>query len=230
MNDLASRSGKPLQSVVKNGGIRLPRRSISRADDNGEPARQTQIGQDAMQPEIKIRHHRELEPFGGAIVQHCFDLWKHPPGRARLVVTKKGIEKRTGLPDLGTQPAAAGRFPDQRTPPEPLCRIAVPIGCIVRRRQHPEDLLEGLADHAFLDVMASHRKMTGVNGGDGLGRLNQSAGGVEEDRSRWIHETGMPASQLGPVFPAKSRFLLQVKDFRDTRSAAQASSARWEWV
>ena len=230
MGDLGRTPGELVQCVLEDDTLRLPRTGVGRRDDRREPAGQVQIVEDVMQPIVEIRHHGQAGSVCRKFLQNRLDLRKHAPGCADGVVIEQGIKKCAGLRDLGRQPTAVCRFPDHRAPPDPLRLIAVPIRRIIRGGQHPKDLPKRLADQTFLHHESRVREMAGVNGGNGLGRFDEGTGSVEKDGSGRAHECGMPARQRRPDFPAKSRFHLQVKDFRDTRSAAQASSARWEWV
>lgn len=216
--------------MTENFRIRLPGPGIRRRHDSGKPSGQAQLFEDPVQAAIEIRHHRKLEALFLQNPQHRLRVRKDTIRRTSCVVGEEPGEQSLKPICLELHSTPAGGLPHHLPPPGSLGRIAIRLRSVIRRRQRGEHLPERSANLIFANLESSLAERTGINSRDRLREFEEGVGGVEKDGSGQVHGGLGPSSQGRSVFPAKSRFHLQVKDFRDTRSAAQASSARWEWV
>lgn len=183
-----------------------------------------------MQASVEIGHNPQQETRILQFPQHLKGLRKDPVGRPLRVVGEQLRENGFKPLPRRRNPASPGRLKNHRTPPVPLRHIPVLLAAVVRIRPRTEHFSEHLADPYLLHPVPGTAENPRVDTRHGLRQLEKRVGGVEKDGSGSTRGAGHPPRQGPFPLPAKSRFHLQVKDFRDTRSAAQASSARWEWV
>lgn len=166
-------NAESVESMVEDGRRWFPGPGVGGGDDEVEKRRESEAFEDGVQAEVEVGNDGESEAGVAGRVEDVRDLRENDPGLGAGVVVEEGGEGGVG------DRVAEGGF-DEISPPGAFGRVAVGVAGKVRLAEGGEGAAETGFELGGGEVDAVLAEDPGVGFADGLGEVDERAGGVEE--------------------------------------------------